>query len=330
MERRSPRAVPVLIRGVLVATVALWLSVPSPAAQKPKSFADALGTVDDLAKRIEPDMVQLRASSLGIGNVPYLPALGAPPKRVALVSFYVRDLGTDEPGSPLYTGKTKASTSVAKDGAGVVATGLLDAGMQALRGTLGEYGMQLLTPDQYLDSAKKRSAYTEFEVKASGLGVLAKEPGVQDAPTTAQTTARPSPVAEGYRLLRLPEVNGYRPVAHGSGPINESLGDKLARALEVDAVLIVYNNCDASGKTIRLQEVNFYIFGPNPVKGQNTSSYWTGHLYVGLHLGKLEAPFLTVGKKGIKSEDYRGYERVMTAMAQRAGTFLREKTGAKQ
>lgn len=315
-------------RFLVVAALVLMLSAPSPAEAKRMSFAQALGTVEDLGKRIELDMVQGKGSSLGIGNTPYLPALGAPPKRVALVSFYVHDLATEDTEGVLYTAKRNVTTGLTRDGAGAVATALLDAGLSALRATLARYGMQLLTPDQYLDSDKKRDLYRAFELKAAGMGAFAGGAKTKDVATKGPTTALFSPVAAGYRLLRLPDVHGHRPVAQGSGPINESLGDRLARELGVDAVLIVYNNCATEGKAVRLQEVNVYMFGPNPVQGERSPTYWTGHLYVGLHLGKLEAPFLTLGKKGIKSEDYRGYERIMTAMATRAGTFLQEGTGA--
>lgn len=75
----------------------LTLLLVSSRAQSTSAFEEKLDTdVDAIAQRVDFDMSgwgKVHGSKGGRGQIPYLQALGHPPKRVALVSFYAYDPG---------------------------------------------------------------------------------------------------------------------------------------------------------------------------------------------------------------------------------------------
>lgn len=97
----------------------------------------------------------------GRGPVPYYRGLGAPPKRVALLSFYAYDGGNE--------GIFITSNATA-NGVQLVANELYAAGFGPIKEAFAAVGMQLLTPDEFLDTAEKRTAYESFKLDSGGMG----------------------------------------------------------------------------------------------------------------------------------------------------------------
>jgi hypothetical protein len=293
---------------------------------------------------------KVHGAANGRGQIPYLQALGHPPKRVALVSFYAYDPGNTKGfGSPYFGGRVESNRQLSKDGASLVATVLHDQGIGELKKTFAAHGMELLTPDEFLDTDAKRQFYEDFVFEV-GLGAkLAQWGEGGDKDIKLSKVQRLSAVAPGYRLFRLVWGENFRPMQSVDKKIVVSLGDKLAKGLGVDATVVICNLCKATKKEGNLEAIYLYMFGPNPVPGEDSFTYWTGHLYVGLKLEKLDVPMLEFGKgekksttysgggfgdssfrsdsmstAGITNIDIAGYERVLAAVGEKAASFVQE------
>jgi hypothetical protein len=342
----------VKIRSILV-LFALLMATAS-AAQSQGVFDKEIGTdVEALVAKVDFDMSgwgKVKGSPSGKGQIPYLPALGHPPKRVALVSFYAYDPGdTKGFGSPYFGGRTEVTRQLTPDGASVVATLLHDQGIGALKEAFKAHGMDLLTPDQFIDTDAKRAFFDSFEFKVGGGTAFIRALEGSGKENKLSKADRLSAVAPGYRLFRLVYGENVRPMKSVDKKISVGLGYELTKGLGVDAVLVICNYCKATKKTGNLEGVYFYLFGPNAVPGEDSFTYWPGHLYVGLRLDGLDIPMLGFGKgdvvsksfdpgvfggfsssslkeAGIVSVDINGYERILAALGKRAGMFLQERT----
>lgn len=341
------------MRSRLVWVAATFLILSSPLSLADGVFDKEIGTdVDALVEEVNFDMSgwgKVHVMKSGNGQTPYLQALGHPPKRVALVSFYAYDPGdTKGFGSPYFGGRSESTRQLTSDGAGLVATMLHDQGVATLKEALKAYGMELLTPDEFLDSDAKRNLYENFEFEV-GIGTkFARATEGSGKENKLNKASRLSVVAPGYRLFRLVYGENIRPMKGGDKKISKSLGYDLAKGLEVDATLVICNLCKATKREGRLEGVYFYLFGPNGVPGEEKFIYWPGHLYVGLRLDKLDIPMMEFGKEvkksssysggsgdfrhdslreaGITSVDFAGYERILAALGKKAGSFMREWT----
>jgi len=337
----------------VLATAVLFL--PSTTGFAENGFDKEIGTgVDALVEKVDFDMSgwgKVHGMASGAGQTPYLQALGHPPKRVALVSFYAYDPGnTHGFGSPYFGGRSESTRQLTRDGAGLVATLLHDQGIAALKGALKAYDMELLTPDEFLDTDARREFYDSFELQlgwGTKFGKAAEGSGKENKLNKAQ---RLSAVAPGYRLFRLVYGENMRPMKQGDKKIAKSLGYDLAKGLGVDATLVICNYSKATKKEGLLEGVYFYLFGPNGVPGdQEAFTYWPGHMYVGLRLDGFDVPMLEFGKPdkksssysssgsgdfrvdsmseaGIVSVDFAGYERILAALGKKAGAYMQEWT----
>jgi hypothetical protein len=105
------------------------------------------------------------------------------------------------------------------------------------------------------------------------------------------------------------------------------LGDRLASALGVDAVAVMYSVVQADNKSIDMLGSYLYVFGPNPVKrDDNPSLYWTGHQYSGVYM-KFRVAFVRKDKSNAaRDADFAGFAMVARALAARTGEYLKERT----
>ncbi len=302
------------------------------------AFEKELGSDDvAIAKKVELSLMSGgNGVASGIGPVAYLPALGAPPKRVALISFYVWDTGN------LDTFANYKYTSALTGGAlESIPTKLYEAGITPLKETFSSYGMQLLTPKEFLDTPEKQAAYGSFKVEYGAFAGI-KTFFTKKAGLGAAGGGRsPSAEAEGFRLLELPTASSARKAMFesgrtwmlfaqgGDGKLFQGLGHDLSSALGVDAVMIIYNVLRAEKKSVNILGTYAYMFGPNPVHVSDTAMVWTGHQYSGVYLW-LDLPLITTDKKGMEIEsDFPGYAHVARALGIATGDYLKERTTAK-
>jgi hypothetical protein len=302
------------------------------------AFADELGSDPAvLAGKVKLSMGNGNqdGSESGRGPVPYYKGLGAPPKRVALLSFYVWDCGNKKQSlwNPVY--KYKSATNVTSEAIDVYANELYNVAFPQLKEGFAAHGMQLLTPDEYLDTEEKRAGYQALNIekgfgqKFFGFGNKGKvEVFAGEDVSTTRFTAAP----EGYRVLQLMtvmDVKGrkfeWAATGAGVGKLAQLLGHDVAKALGVDAVVILYNVVQAEKTAINMYGSYIYMFGPNPVPDTGQSLYWNGHQYSGQFI-RMDVPFIRTDKDGgLIASDYEGYAPIARALANGMGQFLEEK-----
>ena len=325
------------MRSVRVTIAALSLvlfAAIRPAAAGP--FEKELGTDPaKLAGDVKISMMNGDGKGLesGKGLVPYLKALGGPPKRVALVSFNAWDHGNKKEksynfygGDYTYHVLNTRSYSVDEQAMDVVATELFDASIAGLKAEFAAVGMQLLTPEEFADTPEKRQAYETVKIEEGGMGKLFATLQSKDA-VEWQWGAPP-----GYRIIKLPTVGDARgnnfalsTTGIGVGKLADSAGYDLAKALGVNAVLILYNVIQAEAKTIRLRGAYLYMFGPNPVPDSGQGAYWKGQEYSGVYL-RTDVDFMETDKDGkLVAADFAGYDVVGRALGMRMAQHVKQK-----
>ncbi len=275
-------------------------------------------------------------SESGRGPVPYLKALGAPPKRVGLISFYVWDCGNKKEnsyniyaGDYVYRTKTTRRRNVEAAAVDMLATELHDASIVALKDAFASGGMQLLTPDEFLDTDAKKELYAGFKPEHGGMETFIKSVDHWADKDSWKFSGAP----DGYRVLELTNVGDVKgnhfqlaTTGIGVGKVANSEGHDFAQQLGLDAVVILYNVVQAENKDIRMRGSYMYMFGPNPVPDTGQSLYWRGHQYSGVYL-RMDVPFIKTTKDGqLVDADYSGYAAVASALGARMAEHLREKT----
>lgn len=320
-----------------LSAVALFSATPASAAD---IFAAELGP--SFAAVAEETKISMMngdgdGADSGRGPVPYLKALGKPPGRVALVSFYVWDCGNKKEnsyriygGNYTYRVTNTRKRAVASGEVAVLANELHDAGIGALKESFASVGMQLLTADEFLDTPAKREAYDAFKMEAGGFSGLLR--GLQEK-SHGDVWQWGAP--DGYRVLELTTVGNVKgnqfqlgQTGISIGKTAASLGYDLAQKLGVDAVVILYNVVQADKSTINMRGAGLYMFGPNPVPNSGQSLYWNGHQYSGVYLRMKDIPFIKTDKNGnLVEADYAGYALVAGGLGKRMAEHVKGKTG---
>ena len=273
----------------------------------------------------------------GRGLVPHLKTLGKPPARVALVSFYVWDSGNKKESSYsvygsscVYHVTSTRTRAVDADEIDVLATELLDASIGRVKAAFAAEGMQLLTPEEFLDSPAKLETYAHFKLEMGGMSSFLHGVQKHNAGDTWQWGA-----PDGYRVLELTTAGDAKgnhfqlgQTGVGIGKTAISLGHDFAQALGVDAVAILYNVVQAQKTSIAMRGAGLYMFGPNPIATAGANFYWNGLQYSGVYLPMDDVPFITTDKAGkLVDEDYAGYASVAGALATKMARHVHGKTG---
>ena len=147
----------------------------------------------------------------GEGPTPNLAKLDAPPKRVALVSFYVADEGK---ATGTYYSSTRKFTWLTQDGASHFAERYYDRGLQALKEAFGRQGMQIVTHEEFLDTEAKRKAYLAYKLEMSLAVRVAL--GDREHRQSCRQRGGPQAVGGGARLSPADHPSrGHRPESRG-------------------------------------------------------------------------------------------------------------------
>jgi hypothetical protein len=294
--------------------IALVLATSATAvAQELKAIAEK----GDPAERVRI-VKGSKPNAKGEGPGANLAVLAAPPKRIGLVSFYVHDKGS---GTGTYYSSTRSFTALTQDGANHFADHFHNAGIAPLKAAFAAQGMELLTPDQFLDSDGKRAAYRAYTLNMGRtirllLGAIDK---IEKAAASGAKLNQ-SAVAPGYRLLPAH-------AAPAAPDISVSLNE-LRTKLGLDAIVIVRNGTRSDAKGVTLQEIELMLYGPNPVakqEGTRYIGYLDGQIYVDALLDLKDGALVAKLKKdAVESESYDGYERLAAALGARAVAYLME------
>jgi hypothetical protein len=309
----------------------------------------------DLTSKAKYDFTKSKIRENGKGFAIDMSVLGKMPKRVALVSFYVDDPGITKVSGSRQTGKTYSTTNTGSDNAQVFANAFYNLGLEPMKTAFSKYGIQILTPNEFLTDDDKKQAYNDFVVRHTKLNELGKKIGAYFKNAgNAGTSIEVTEVADGYKLLKINKPNTaiYKKKAVGSGNLSgcrdgemiESMGYDLAKSLEVDAVIVVYNSQLADTKWSKtrffLAAVNMQMFGPNPTPlkegKKDNNSYNKGLFYCGTRMAFKKG--LVINPK-IKDEVKKAendknndiaYKNMIAGCANKIGTYLQTELAKKK
>ena len=298
------------------------------------------------------------------------------PKKVALVSFYSFDPGITktqrwiskdieyQDGGQEYaydaaSGKikkynikeqvttttyhTKVKKINAVGSSGDLALGYYVQSISAIVDGFKEYGIDLLLPNEYLDTEEKKNNYENYKVERAkfnkftqsiGSGGHDEIYGYIEGYNVIDIVNEPFgnySKTGGLFVSRKGNVSDNQVWVLGKcGKMVGSLGGDLCTMLEVDAVVIVYFTIYApSDRKVILQNVNMHMFGPNPTplpEGKTSKfNYFPGQFYCGTRINP-EVVIWNYKKKVPETHDltFAGFDNIMSAMIIKMGTYLKE------
>ncbi len=223
------------------------------------SFAQAV-TLEDYASgrgengfysATKVDMV--KGTKKGEGPGPYLPALDSLPKRIGLISVYLKDLGNRSSKAYLPHNPTKIS-SLPKSNGNALAGFYTDQVIPALKKEFEARGSSLLTPADFLDSPQDIAYYDSFEPE---LGAMIKAGMKWHAKTLSLSGSPIAANAPGYQMLPMDLFANDKKAANSMNAICERL--------DLDAVIGIHLETRTTDKETALVQMSITMFGPNPV-----------------------------------------------------------------
>ena len=306
-------------------------------------------TKTDLTSKAKYDFNRQKTRENGKGFCVDMGALGKLPKRVALVSFYVDDPGLTKVSGTNQTGKSYNTTNTGSDNARIFANEFYKVSAEEVKTTFAKYGIQVLTPSEFLTDDDKKQAYNDFVVKHTNLNSLGSKIGkfFKEA-GNAGTTLEIDEPADGFRLVKIDKAQPVDPKKKAVSPQNlngsmdaamiESIGYDLSKSLEVDAILIIYNVQLADtkrGKTrFYLAAANMQMFGPNPTplkEGKKDNMFYSkGLFYCGTRMAfkkslQINPKIKDEAKKALndKNNDI-AYKNIMVGCADKLAVYLQK------
>ena len=308
-----------------IAPVLLCLLFVFSIANAQSKFEKATSDPAKLEKQAKLDF-HLERGKNGKGYAPYYPALGAPPKKVALISFAITDPGYSTSNASNTSFKT---VSTMEGYVKMIVNAYHGVAIEPLKKTFAEYGMELLTPDEFLDTDEKKGYYMEFDYYAKD-DILNK---------LGPTASFVRTAAEGYRYI-LPKYEApffkesakayvYYLLQFTKKDIYEQFGYELCKGLDVDAVLMINNSIMYQSVTRSdIMYVTMVMFGPNPISLEPGAKegvlYRKGNLYGSYRLPIGENVKDTEDPAGNVETD--GYANIMVALSNKLGKWLKEET----
>lgn len=333
------------MKNLLSLTAAAVLLTAACSAPKLSSYA----AKTDLKSKAKYDFNRSKINENGRGFAVDMAALGKMPKRIALVSFYIDDPGITKVSGTNSTGKSFNTTNTGSANGKIFANDFSSKSIETIKASFKTYGIEVLTPNEFLTDDDKKQAYNDFVVKhTTGNKIGEKFTKFVKKMGNLGTTIEMDEAADGYKLIKINKGDisddKKKSVAiqnlNGSidGQMIESVGYDLCKSLEVDAVMIIFNNQLADTKWARtrfwLSAVNMHILGPNPTplkEGKKDNNlYSKGLFYCGVRI-----PFkkgLAINPK-IKDEvkkaendklNYVAYNNMMAGCANKIGSYLQK------
>jgi ankyrin repeat protein len=287
-----------------------------------------------------------RNSNNGSGYSANMDLVNPKPKKVALISYYLYDAGK---GKANITG---TATWVTSESAGQSqVNGFYAKSIQAYKDAFKQNGIDLLTPNEFLDTQEKAELYygfiqesakkehltlTRTKTRSSSTTAGGWTTTTYRTTTSTSGTLKVSPTGAGYRTFFVANENeDESAISNFQGGIftanrklTSSLGYELCKGLGVDAVLVVYI---ATRKPKQIQEnygVNAVVtimLGPNPGKTEATDpeAKNLGQFYCGTRT-YYGSPVIFKESKGIFGQ-YDGMANVLKAHAAKMCKYVNGK-----
>jgi hypothetical protein len=255
------------------------------------------------------------------------------PKKVALISYYLYDPGKGKVKGGVYTGSVTVNVWRTSDFFGQMqVNGFYRNSIDALKTTFKENGIDLLTPDEFLDTDEKKEFYYGFNpetAKKEKVSITkrgAAGTNIWEVAEASASTLKISPSDKGYRAFFIgneaPDESAIENFQGGIFSANRkmtsSLGHDLAKGLGVDAVVVVYI-CTRKVKQTKddfgVNAVVTMMMGPNPGKAEDTDpeAKNLGQFYCGTRT-YYSSPALFREEKGMFGQ-YEGMGNVLKAHA---------------
>ncbi len=254
----------------ILSSILLFFFITTTIAQTPMQDYVKKNGVEKIKKKVIVDAFSKPATHKsfkdGHGKTPYLSSTDQLPDTIALITLHINDLGG---GYWVNDGK-----NVGVKGGNYIANLILEETINSLKEAFKKRGVVLLTPNEYLNTERKRTIYYEsFEPKISKTGKFLSD--LEDKSTDI------SVCASNYRYFDLGAAFDYKR--------SQSLGGVLAKELEVDGLLSVAVGFYSNNKGVHMSLVTMTVHGPNPNPkidkkyfGQKTGTgYYNGQLYFG-------------------------------------------------
>ncbi|MDD3741529.1 MAG: hypothetical protein PHH30_09830 [Bacteroidales bacterium] len=255
----------------------------SLSAQKALPFTSKTANKDKI--KISYDFpTEGRNSKNGSGYSANVELLNPKPKKVALVSFYLYDPAMGKSSGGAYAGYASTSCWRTPDSKGQEhIDGFYAESIDAMKAEFQKYGVELLTPEEFLDTDEKADFYYGFNqetAKKEKSDVTVRKAAGTTITSVAESsvsTLKVSPSGKGFRAFFVANENMNESATlifksaglmGANRKMTSSLGYELCEGLEVDAVIVCYvvtRKLKMNKDNYAVNAVCMYMFGPNPV-----------------------------------------------------------------
>jgi hypothetical protein len=339
------------MRTLITLTVGAALTVAACSTPKLSAYAEK----KDFTSKAKYDFNRAKIKESGRGFCVDMTALGKMPKRVALVSFYIDDPGITKISGTNSTGKTYNTTNTGSANGVAFANAFYKQSIDNIRSTFKTYGMDILTPDEFLNDDAKKQAYNDFVVKHTTANKIGEKfmKGLKNMGSAGTTLEMDEP-ADGFKLVKINKrdfsddkkksVGLANLDGTNDGQMIESVGYDLCKSLEVDAVLIIFNTqlADTKWASTRfwLSAVNMHLLGPNPTplkEGKKDNNFYSkGLFYCGVRMvfGKGLAVNPKIKDEAKKADNDKlnvtAYNNMIIGCSNRIGQYLQKELAKEQ
>jgi hypothetical protein len=284
-----------------------------------------------------------RNAKNGSGYSANMDMLNPKPKKVALISYYLYDAGK---GKANITGVGAWRTQDAAGQAQI--NGFYNKSIGKLKATFKENGIDLLTPNEFLDTQEKAETYygfvqesakkekttlTRTKTRSSSSTVGGWTYTTTITKTATVGTLKVSPAGMGYREFFVAnEAEDESQIKNFQGGIftanrklTSNLGNELCTELGVDAVLVVYIATRKPKERQNDYGVNAVVsilLGPNPVRTgtSDPEAKNLGQFYCGTRTF-YSSPVIFKDDKGIFGQ-YDGMANILAAHAKKMCDYV--------
>lgn len=278
-----------------------------------------------------------RNSKNGKGYSANVELVDPKPKKVALVSFYLYDpaKGKSAGGSAIGSASTAIWRTADELGQQHV-NAFYSEGIEAMKSSFKEYNIDILTPDEFLDSEEKKDFYYGFNQetakKEQTSASKSKSAGGGAVSTSTVSTLKVCPEGQGYRefFVANENVDESDPLILTTGGVfganrkmTSSLGYELCKGLGVDAVIVCYvvtRKLKKNKEDYGVNAVNMFMFGPNPVSegGEDKNR---GQFYCGTRVYFKGSSAVFHDNKS-SNTNVKGFSNIVAAMSKKTANWV--------
>ncbi|HNQ66830.1 MAG TPA: hypothetical protein PKN32_00505 [Bacteroidales bacterium] len=289
-------------------------------------------TADKSKIKISQDFpTEGRNSKNGAGYSANVELLNPKPKKIALVSFYLYDPAMGKSSGGAYAGTASTSCWRTPDSKGQEhINGFYNESIEAMKAEFQKYGMELLTPEEFLDTDEKADFYYGFNQetakKEKNDVTVRKAAGttITSVAESSVSTLKISPAGKGFRAFFVANENMNESatllfksagIMGANRKMTSSLGYELCVGLEVDAVIVCYivtRKLKMYKDNYAVNAVSMYMFGPNPI-ANNEDDKNRGQFYCATRF--FTKPLLFESDK-TKQVSYDNMDNVFTVLSE--------------